>query len=88
MVVGGQEGQGLYTVVLESGPEIVLTGQVGQGLVTVVDTLTAGSTGPVGICTCGLTGEVWFLKGYGTNGAPVLWRIWPVDATIGLTAVE
>ena len=57
-VIGGQVGQGLYTVVLDVDPEIVLIGQVGQGLVTVVVTLTAGATWPVGIYTCGLTGEV------------------------------
>ena len=71
-MIGGQVGQGLYTVVLDVDPEIVLIGQVGQGLVTVVVTLTAGATWPVGIYTCGLTGEVRFLKECGTNGTPVL----------------
>ena len=69
MVVGGQVGQGLYTVVAELDPDIVVIGQVGQGLVIVVETLTAGAEG---IWTCGLTDEVWFLKGCGTNGTPVL----------------
>ena len=45
MVVGGQVGQGLYTVVAEPDPDIVVIGQVGQGLVIVVETLTAGAEG-------------------------------------------
>lgn len=64
-------GQGLYTVVSEFDPEIVLIGQVGQGLVTVIETLTAGATWLEGIFTCGLTGEVWFWKECDTYGRPV-----------------
>lgn len=72
IVTGGQVGQGLYTVVFEFDPEIVEIGQVGQGLVTVVEALTAGATWPEGPYGCGLTDDVWFLKGCGTNGTPVL----------------
>lgn len=71
IVTGGHVGQGLYTVVLALDPEIVVIGQVGQGLMTVVETLSTGATWPEGTCTYGLTGDVWFLKGCGTNGTPV-----------------
>ena len=69
ILMGGQVGQGLYSVTVATGPELVTGGQVGQGLVIVVKTLPDGA---VGICTCVFTGEVWFLKGCGLNGRPVL----------------